>query len=40
MLTRRENQSLGIPPDTEIRDTRQGRSFVLSTGTPIKALLG
>jgi hypothetical protein len=33
-------QTLGIPPDTEIRDPRQGRPYVLSTGTPIRALMG
>jgi hypothetical protein len=33
-------RALGIPPETEIRDPRQGRPFVLSTGTPIKALVG
>ena len=33
-------QALGIPPDTEIRDPRIGRPYVLSTGTPIRALVG
>jgi len=33
-------QALGIPPDTEIRDSRIGRPYVLSTGTPIRALVG
>jgi hypothetical protein len=33
-------QALGIPPETEIRDPRIGRPYVLSTGTPIRALLG
>jgi hypothetical protein len=33
-------QAMGIPPDTEIRDPRQGRPFVVSTGNPIRALLG
>jgi hypothetical protein len=32
-------QSLGIPPETEIRDPRIGRPYVLSTGTPIRALV-
>ena len=33
-------QALGIPPDTEIRDPHIGRPYVLSTGTPIRALVG
>ena len=33
-------QALGITPDTELRDPRQGRPFTVSTGTPIKALVG
>jgi hypothetical protein len=33
-------QALGIPPDTEIRDPRQGRPYILTTGTPIRTLVG
>jgi hypothetical protein len=33
-------QALGVPPETEIRDPRQGRPYVVSTGTPIRALVG
>ncbi|MFO0890056.1 MAG: DUF1501 domain-containing protein [Isosphaeraceae bacterium] len=32
-------QAMGIPPDSEIVDPRQGRPFTLSTGTPIRALV-